>query len=49
MQAFLIILHISSHIYSLSEGKVMELSHKTKIILNDDGGGENLGCNPDGK
>lgn len=39
----------SSHIYSLSEGLVMALSHKTKIILNDDGGGEDLGCNADGK
>lgn len=37
------------HIYSLSEGLVMGLSHKTKTILNDDGRGEDLGCNPDGK
>lgn len=27
----------------------MGLSHKIKIILNDDGGGEDLGWNPDGK
>lgn len=49
MQAFLNILHIGPHTYSLSEGTVMGLSHKTKMILNDDGGGEDLGCNPDGK
>lgn len=27
----------------------MGLSHKTKTILHDDGGGKDLGCNPDGK
>lgn len=27
----------------------MGLSRKTKILLNDDGNGEGLGCNPDGK
>lgn len=39
----------SPHMYSLSEGLVMGLSRKTKTIFNDDGSGEDLGCNPDGK
>lgn len=38
----------SSHTQSLSEGLVMGLSHKTKVILNDSSG-EDLACNPDGK
>lgn len=36
------------HIYSLLEELAKGLSYKTKIIFNDGGGGEALGCNPDG-
>lgn len=35
--------------YALSEALVIALCCKTKTILNDDGDGEVLGCNPDGK